>query len=173
MSRQMIFTSLYTALLLIPLGIIAWITGRPFLFPSVGPSAFLLAMILYGQPTSARRVIGGHTIGTIAGLLSYHLIASGFVITNIEPSLAGAQLRLVTSAIVSLMLTSAGMLYTETVHPPACATTLVVSLGLLASLLGGGIIIGSVIVLYVVHFLFIRYVIPSPNVIPDDQTVSQ
>lgn len=173
MSRQIIFTSVYTALLLVPLGIIAWVTGHPFLFPSVGPSAFLLAMILYGQPTSARRVIGGHTIGTIAGFLSYHLIASGLLITHIQSSMAGAQLRLAASAIVSLMLTAAGMLYTETVHPPACATTLIVSLGFLASILGSGIIIGSVIVLYVVHFLFIRYVIPSPHVLPEDQTVGQ
>ena len=171
MSRQIIFTSLYTAFLLVPLGIIAWITGRPFLFPSVGPSAFLLAMILYGQPTSARRVIGGHTIGTIAGLLSYHLIASGLVITNVAPLLAGEQLRLVTSATLSLILTSAGMLYTETVHPPACATTLIVSLGFLASFLGGSIIIGSVIVLYIVHFLIIRYVIPAPDVSPGEQSV--
>lgn len=171
MSREIIFTTLYTGILLTPLGIIAWLTGHPFLFPSVGPSAFLLAMILYGQPTTARRVVGGHTIGTIAGLLAYHLIASGLVITHISPLLTSAQLRLVVSAIVSLMLTTAGMLYTETVHPPACATTLIVSLGLLASYLGGAIIIGSVIMLFFIHTFFIRYVIPSPDISDVDQSV--
>lgn len=171
MSREILFTSLYTGMLLVPLGIIAWFTGRPFLFPSVGPSAFLLAMILYGQPTTARRVIGGHTIGTIAGLIAYHLIASGLVITHIAPLLAGSELRLGASAIVSLMLTTAGMIYTETVHPPACATTLIVSLGLLSSFLGGAIIIGSVVLLFAVHTIFIRYVIPSPDVTDVDQSV--
>lgn len=160
MSRQILFTSIYTGVLLLPLGAIAWLTSRPFLFPSLGPSAFLLAMILHGEPTSARRVIGGHVIGTVAGLFAYFLFASGISILAPAPPLADAPLRLTASTVCSLVLTGAGMLYTETVHPPACATTLIVSLGLLSSITGAAIIIGSIIVLFVVHTLLVRYVIP-------------
>ncbi|HET7325530.1 MAG TPA: HPP family protein [Halococcus sp.] len=160
MSRQILFTSIYTGVLLLPLGIIAWLTGRPFLFPSIGPSAFLMAMILSGEPTSARRVVGGHIIGTLAGLFAYHLFAPGITILAPTVPLAGAPLQLTASTICALMLTVAGMLYTETVHPPACATTLIIALGLLSSIEGAITIIGSIVVLFTIHTLVIRYVIP-------------
>lgn len=35
----------YIAFLLVVLGLISWVTGQPFLIPSLGPSAFLLATL--------------------------------------------------------------------------------------------------------------------------------
>jgi hypothetical protein len=58
----------------------AWATGRPFIFPSLGPSAFALA--LGEDAISARRIIGGHSIGIAAGFLSYHLLAWGLAFTT-------------------------------------------------------------------------------------------
>jgi len=78
-------------------------------------------------------VIGGHCIGVVAGLIAYHAIAPdiGVSVTTSAPALATAQLRFVASGVVAVVLTTGGMLATETVHPPACATTLIVSLGYL------------------------------------------
>ncbi len=114
--------------LLAALGVVAWLTGEPFLFPSLGPTAFVLSVHPDGQSGTAWTVLGGHFWGTAAGLLSYHLLAS--------------------SAALSTALTSALMLYTRTVHPPACATTLIVSLGLLSTLRDGGLILLAVTLLY-------------------------
>ena len=67
------------------------------------------------------------------------------------PPLSTAGLRLAGSVTLSVVLTSWGMIATDTVHPPACATTLVVSLGLLSTSRRVGIIVVSVVALVAVH----------------------
>lgn len=100
---------------------------------------------------SGRRVLGGHLIGVLAGLAAYHALASGLVVTAASPPLAGEQLRLVASGAVALALTTGGMRATRTVHPPACATTLIVSLGLLPSLADGAVVMLAVGALFGAH----------------------
>src|ERR1051326_4084302 len=141
-------------LLLIP-AFAAWATGRPFIFPSLGPSAFALA--LGEDAISARRIIGGHSIGIAAGVLSYHLLAWGLTFTTFPVTWSVADLRLAASGIISLLLTSAGMLATHTRHSPACATTLIVSLGLLPSLADCAIIFIGVLTLYGTHQIFFMH----------------
>lgn len=60
-------------------------------------------------------------------------------------------LRLAVSGILSIILTAWGMIATDTIHAPACATTLVVSLGLLSTPLQVTIIVVSVIILVAFH----------------------
>ncbi|NUB90195.1 HPP family protein [Haloterrigena sp. SYSU A558-1] len=148
-------TTLHTGLLLSTTAVLAWLSGFPMLFPSLGPSAFVLALFQDSDATSPRRVIGGHAIGVVAGLAVYHLLASGIAMTAVtEPgSLDG--LRLGASGVVATMLTAGGMLWTETRHPPACATTLIVSLGLLSTPLEGAFIVATVVVLVVAHELLL------------------
>ncbi|MFC6768037.1 HPP family protein [Natrinema soli] len=149
------FSTLYVGVLLAVPGLLAWITGQAFIFPSLGPSAFLLATVRESEVTAPRRVIGGHGIGVVAGLIAYHAIAPdlGVSVTTAAPVLATAQLRFVASGVVAVVLTSGGMLATETVHPPACATTLIVSLGLLSSIVDGVLIMLAVVVLVAAHKL--------------------
>ncbi|WP_254762475.1 HPP family protein [Natrinema marinum] len=149
-------STLYAGVLLAVPGALAWLTGEALLFPSLGPSAFLLATGPDGEATRPRRVIGGHLVGIAAGLVAYHTIAPGLVVTASAPMLAGSQFRLVASGVLAVALTSGGMLATETGHPPACATTLIVSLGLLPSLVDGALIAVAVVVLVVVHELATR-----------------
>ena len=148
-------TTLHTGLLLSTTAVLAWLSGFPMLFPSLGPSAFVLALFQDSDATSPRRVIGGHAIGAVAGLAVYHLLASGIAMTAVtEPgSLDG--LRLGASGVAATMLTAGGMLWTETRHPPACATTLIVSLGLLSTPLEGALIVATVAVLVVAHELLL------------------
>jgi hypothetical protein len=141
----------YAGLLLAIPGAIAVATGQPLVFPSLGPSAYLLATRPFGEGATARRVVGGHAVGVLAGLVAYWSIAPGLVITTASPPVAGSQSLLVASAVASVALTTAGMAATETRHAPACATTLIVSLGLLARPVEAGGIVASVAVLYGVH----------------------
>ena len=149
--RGRVGTSLYAGLLFTVLGTIAWISGQPFIFPSLGPSAFILAFERWGERTETYRIVGSHLIGGVAGLLAYTLLGDGVSLTTSPPALSPEGLRLVGSAILSIVLTSWGMIATDTIHAPACATTLIVSLGLLSTPVQVGIIVVSVVVLVEFH----------------------
>jgi CBS domain-containing membrane protein len=107
---------------------VAFLTGEPFVFPSLGPTAFLLFYTPMLPAASPRNTVYGHLIGAAAGYLA--LVAFG--LTDAEPALAtsvtGAR---VGAAALSLGLTSGAMVWARVPHPPAGATTLIVSLGIL------------------------------------------
>jgi hypothetical protein len=159
--RRRLGTSLYAGLLFTVLGAVAWASGRPFVFPSIGPTAFVLAFDRRGERTRARRLVGSHLLGGVAGLFAWSVLAAGVPLTASPPPFSVEGFRLAASATVSVVLTSWAMLATDTVHPPACATTLIVSLGLLSTPLRVGIVV-SVGVLVAFHggvlFLFRRLV---------------
>jgi CBS domain-containing membrane protein len=106
----------------------ALVTGVPLLFPSLGPTAFML----FYQPTSPaacpRNAIFGHLIGILVGYASLVI----FGLEHAEPALAGGVTwGWVGSASLSLALTGGVMVWARVPHPPAGATTLIVSLGIL------------------------------------------
>lgn len=107
---------------------VALATGEPFIFPSLGPTAFLLFYTPMLPASSPRNTILGHAIGAGAGYLA--LVVFG--LTNDPPALAtevtGGR---VGAAALSLGLTSGLMVWAKVPHPPAGATTLIVSLGIL------------------------------------------
>jgi hypothetical protein len=149
--RRRLGTSLYAGLLFTVLGAIAWATGQPFVFPSLGPSAFLLAFDRRSERERAARIVGSHLIGGAAGLTAWWLIAAGGSLTATPPAFSPAGFRLAASATVSLVATSWAMIATDAVHAPACATTLIVSLGLLSTPTEVAIIVASVSVLVGFH----------------------
>jgi CBS-domain-containing membrane protein len=110
------------------MALVAYVTGEPFVFPSLGPTAFLLFYTPLLPAASPRNTIGGHLIGAAAGYLA--LVVFG--LTDDPPALAthvtGAR---VGAAALSLGLTSGAMVWARVPHPPAGATTLIVSLGIL------------------------------------------
>jgi CBS-domain-containing membrane protein len=107
---------------------VAFATGEPFVFPSLGPTAFLLFYTPLLPASSPRNTLGGHAIGAGAGYLA--LVVFG--LTDAAPALAtevtGARIG---AAALSLGLTSGAMVWARVPHPPAGATTLIVSLGIL------------------------------------------
>lgn len=110
------------------MALVAEVTGEPFVFPSLGPTAFLLFYTPMLATASPRNTMCGHAIGAAAGYLSLVL----FGLTDAAPALAtsvtGAR---VGAAALSLGLTSGAMVWARVPHPPAGATTLIVSLGIL------------------------------------------
>ncbi len=136
------------------LGLIAWVSGQPFIFPSLGPSAYLLATGEQPRAEGPYHVIGGHTIAVVCGLIAYLLFADGLIVVDTfdqgEPFSTDIA-KLAISATASMVLTTIAMLWTGTNHPAACATTLIVALGLMSTLLEGAIIIVAVIALVIFH----------------------
>lgn len=158
MEYRRIGVSVYAGVLFTVLGLIAWVSGEPFVFPSLGPSAFVLAFEKHGERTRTYRIVGSHLIGGIAGFATYTVFASGMTITATPAPLSAAGFGLALSGTASIVLTSWAMIATDTIHPPACATTLIVSLGLLSTLPQVGIIVLSVVILVEFHGLVIATV---------------
>ena len=85
------------------MSVLALITRSPFIFPSLGPTAFLFFYTPRAPSASPRNTLVGHTIGVLAGYFS--LVVTG--------------------------LTAGLMVLFKSPHPPAGATTLIISLGIL------------------------------------------
>ncbi|WP_435153651.1 HPP family protein [Haladaptatus sp. DFWS20] len=154
------------SILLVLLGALAWASGLPFLFPSLGPSAFLLSSKVGERVSEPRRVVGGHVIGVVFGLLTYHLVAPGLTVMQPSPPFSIAALRLSLSGILAVGLTTAGMVITDLRHPPACATTLIVALGLLTKPAEGVVVITAIVILVTVQqaLAYLETVPPAPDV---------
>ena len=107
---------------------LAVVTHSPFIFPSLGPTAFLFFYTPRAPSASPRNTVVGHTIGVLAGYFS--LVVTG--LTAAGPALAvGVTWPRVIAAALSLGLTAGLMVLSRSPHPPAGATTLIVSLGIL------------------------------------------
>ncbi|HEY6406277.1 MAG TPA: HPP family protein [Ktedonobacteraceae bacterium] len=110
------------------MSMLAAVTHSPFIFPSLGPTAFLFFYTPTSPTASPRNTIIGHAIGVCAGYFS--LVVTG--LTMAGPALAvGVTWPRVIAAALSLGLTSGIMVLLKSPHPPAGATTLIISLGLL------------------------------------------
>lgn len=142
--------SIYVGFHLVGLGVLSFLTGLPFLIPSLGPSIFLLGTLPDDDMNYPQRIIGGQFIGAIAGFVAFHLIVG-----NIEPAASPALslevLRQVFSSFAAALLTTFGMYLIDTQHPPAYATTLIVSLGFLASPFGVAVFLLAVLIMVGVH----------------------
>jgi CBS-domain-containing membrane protein len=110
------------------MSILALVTGTPLIFPSLGPTAFLFFYTPTAPSASPRNTIIGHAIGVLAGYGS--LLLTG--LTTAGPALAvGVTWPRVIAAALSLGLTAGLMVLVRSPHPPAGATTLIISLGIL------------------------------------------
>lgn len=106
----------------------ALVTGAPFIFPSLGPTAFLLFYTPMVATACPRNTLAGHAIGAAAGYFA--LVVFG--LQHAGPALTtGVTASRVGAAALSLGLTSGVMVWARVPHPPAGATTLIVSLGIL------------------------------------------
>jgi len=136
------FSALYLS---IP-GMIAWVTGSLFIFPSLGPTAYILAFDTKRIYTPSV-VIGGHVCGVIGGLTGY-LIAGPASLLQLSDPLSAVGLQLVAGAVIALLITAFLMVRLQVSHPPAGATTLIVSLGIMPHWLDGATILLAVSVMF-------------------------
>ena len=113
------------------MAVVALVTRAPFIFPSLGPTAFLLFFTPTAPAASPRNAICGHLIGALAGWLSLAI----FGLLTAPPAIAaGVEWPRVAAAALSLGITSGLMVLLRVPHPPAGATTLIISLGVMPQL---------------------------------------
>src|SRR4029079_6853823 len=109
------------------LAAVAMVSRTPFVFPSLGPTAFLFFFSPRAPAASPRHTLYGHAIGIVCGYGALWL----FGLQNAPPAMAtGVSLARVGAAALSLASTGALMILAKAAHPPAGATTLIISLGI-------------------------------------------
>ena len=123
-----LYASLLSLAVLCAAGAVGLALREPWLFPSLGPTV----MIFFETPTAAaarpRNALIGHGVGLLAGFGC--LIAFGLADAPSVPD-AGLTLPHLLAGALSVAITTAVLLLLHVPHPPAGATTLIVSLGIL------------------------------------------
>ncbi len=111
------------------LALLAFVSHNPFVFPSLGPTAFLLFFSPLAKTSSPRNTVFGHAIGILCGY-------GAFVVTGAGALPFGAHSGIfwprILAAALSLSLTGGLMVLFGVSHPPAGATTLIISLGIIS-----------------------------------------
>lgn len=111
------------------LAVLAFLTKNPFVFPSLGPTAYLLFFSPLADASTPRNTIWGHAIGLACGYAAFVLTGAGLVPFGTHPGIFWPRIL---AAALSLSATGAIMVLSRVNHPPAGATTLIVSLGIIA-----------------------------------------
>ncbi len=132
------------ALLILIVGLTALAAGQPWLFPSLGPTAYLLAK--YPDLSSSRiyNCIVGHLVG----------LAGGFAAVAIFNAWQAPLVPLdhvtttrIWAATLAVALTVLGNSLLKSGHPPAAATTLLVALGTFETAKDALIVVVGVLIL--------------------------
>ena len=108
------------------LSLVALATGTPFVFPSLGPTAFLFFFDPRAPSASPHHALLGHAIGIACGYGALRLLDLQHSGSALALGVTGPR---VLAAALSLAATGALMILLKAAHPPAGATTLIISLG--------------------------------------------
>lgn len=111
------------------LALLALLSGNPFVFPSLGPTAYLLFFSPLAKTCSPRNTIFGHAIGIICGYGAFVVTGAGALPFGMHPGIFWPRIL---AAALSLSATGAFMVLLGVSHPPAGATTLIISLGIIS-----------------------------------------
>jgi CBS domain-containing membrane protein len=134
------------------LSLLAVLTGSAFVFPSLGPTAYLFFFSPLAESASPRDAILGNAIGLACGYGAFR-----FALEYGPASFHhGVYSPKILAAALSLAFTGAFMVLLRINHPPAGATTLIVSLGILSTPRNLVIIEVAVVLLTVQAFVINR-----------------
>jgi CBS domain-containing membrane protein len=111
------------------LALLALVSRNPFVFPSLGPTAYLLFFSPLGRTSSPRNTVLGHAIGLVCGYAAFAATGAGALPFGAHPGIFWPRIL---AAALSLSATGAFRVLLDVSHPPAGATTLIVSLGIIS-----------------------------------------
>ena len=109
---------------------VGYLSQLPFIFPSLGPTAFLHFAVPDKPAASPKNTLIGHFIGILAGSLALQ-ITGLYDHPNVLNE--GVLFERIWCAAISVAITCSCMVLFKVPHPPAGATTLIVSLGLIST----------------------------------------
>eukprot|EP01084_Bolivina_argentea_P213262 362250_1 len=132
---------------------IAYFVQLPFMFPSLGPTAFLHFAVPSAPPASPRNTLIGHIVGIVMAIIAL-LITGLFGAPPIW--VAGFDIARIICSALSVALTCFVMILLQVEHPPAAATTLIVSLGILNTPIQWACMVGAVLLITILAFCINR-----------------
>ncbi len=139
-----IYTALGSLLTIGLAGLLAWALGEPLVFPSLGATAFLFFETPMAEVASVRNTLIGHGVGTLVAFGWLHVFGLVGEPSAIETSFDAARVACVA---LSLACTGGILRLLRAAHPPAGATTVIVSIGLLTTLHQIAILMAGVVLL--------------------------
>ncbi len=113
--------------LMLVVGAVGLAADQPWLYPSLGPTAFMQAEYPGHRTSHLYNTIAGHFIGLGAGVLAVKALGAGDASSVIATHHLTA-IR-VWAAVIAEAATILGMLLLHASHPPANSTTLMFALG--------------------------------------------
>jgi len=111
-------------------GALAWVLEEPLVFPSLGATAFLFFETPMAEVASPRNTIIGHYLGAAIAFLWLTVFGLADAPNALD---AGFSLERAAAVALSVACTGGALRLLRAAHPPAGATTVIVSAGLLTS----------------------------------------
>lgn len=152
---------------MLAVGLMAVVAGEPWIFPSLGPTAFMQSEFPGHRTTDFYHTVVGHLVGIGAGIGAVLLLgaadvpavdASGHVAAG---RVWAAALSVAATILVTLLLRAS--------HPPAASTTLLFALGALQPTLRDAALVAAGVLLVAV----LGYVVRLARLPDEDATARQ
>jgi len=142
------WSSVLAAALILIVGGLAYLAGEPWLFPSLGPTAYLLATYPDLPTSRPYNCLVGHLVGMGSGFAAVAIFnAWGSPLVPLND----VSLQRLGAATVAIAFTVLLNHLLRSGHPPAAATTLLVALGTFHTARGAGLIASGVILLVLLN----------------------
>lgn len=127
MSASRFYAPIASAAVIAVVGALAVVTRQPWLIPSLGPTIFLQTVTPGEKAARPFNTLAGHAIGLVVGLAA--LFACG---AAGEPSAMTAGAPTLAQALATALAVGGTVLFQSLLnaqHPPAAATTMLITLG--------------------------------------------
>lgn len=124
---ERLWPPLAAGILMLVVGAVAYATSQPFLYPSLGPTAFLQAEFPFHRTSQFRDTTIGHLIGIAAGLAAVFILGA-----HSEPRIDVAMRlppRRIAAAALTVTLVIVLQLLFNISNPPSAGTGLLFALG--------------------------------------------
>jgi CBS-domain-containing membrane protein len=123
----LLWAPVVSGVLTLAIGLFAFGANHPWLFPSLGPTIFIVAYMPTTRMAQMFNIVAGHGVGIMAGLIG--VLATG---AAWEPSVA--QVASMTpertwACVIAVTLSVFSQILTRAFHPPAVSTALLIAVG--------------------------------------------
>ncbi len=125
--RSWAYMAIMSGLAMGGIGALGLASGQPWLFPSLGPTVFLQAVTPRAHSTRMWNTLAGHAVGLCAGFMA--LYSFGAQTTPAAMSGEILSLERVAATALAVAVTVGVQSILKAHHPPAAATTMLITLG--------------------------------------------
>ncbi|MGC1869380.1 MAG: HPP family protein [Acidobacteriaceae bacterium] len=142
--RDVFLAPVLEAALIVVLAVVGWLSRTPFVFASLGPTAYEIVETSKRPSARPYNIIMGNLIAVLAGFAALWITGAWGV-----PSISahGVPLARVWAATIAALLTVLGTLLARATQPAALSTTMLIALGIMQTARDGVIIMLAVLLI--------------------------